>query len=161
MLRWLWVSGLVVVLDQFTKWLAVTYLLGRPPVVIIPEFFDISLVYNSGAAFGFLNEASGWQNLFFVLVAAVVSIVIVTMLHRLEPSERQNALAFALILGGAIGNLIDRMRLGYVVDFIHWFYRDWHWPHFNIADSAISVGVVLLLLGTFGLYVLGGNSAHR
>ncbi|MDH3644738.1 MAG: signal peptidase II, partial [Gammaproteobacteria bacterium] len=150
MLRWLWVSGLVVVLDQFTKWLAVTYLLGRPPVVIIPEFFDISLVYNSGAAFGFLNEASGWQNLFFVLVAAVVSIVIVTMLHRLEPSERQNALAFALILGGAIGNLIDRMRLGYVVDFIHWFYRDWHWPHFNIADSAISVGVVLLLLGTFG-----------
>ncbi|MDH3282645.1 MAG: signal peptidase II [Gammaproteobacteria bacterium] len=157
--KWVWISGLVVVLDQITKVIAVSALLGRPPVVVIPELFDFSLVYNSGAAFGFLSGAGGWQNMFFVVVAAVVSIVIVAMLRRLEPSERQSALAFALILGGALGNLIDRIRFGYVIDFVHWFYRDWHWPHFNVADSAITVGVVLLLLDAFGLRVFGRRTS--
>ncbi len=149
--KWLWLSGLVVVLDQVTKVIAVRTLLGQPPVVVIPNVFDFSLVYNTGAAFGFLSSASGWQNVFFVAVAAGVSLVILTMLRRLDATDRQSALAFALILGGALGNLIDRIRLGYVIDFIHWFYRDWHWPHFNIADSAITIGVVLLVLDAFGM----------
>ncbi len=161
MLKWIAVSTVVVVCDQASKWIAVKSLLGSPPVVVIPGFFDFSLVYNTGAAFGFLNEASGWQNLFFVLVAAVVSIVILRMLYRLDRTETQNALAFALILGGAVGNVIDRIRLGYVIDFIHWFYGAWHWPHFNIADSAITVGVALLILDAFGWRVLGRRTSRE
>ena len=154
MLRYLWLSAVVIVLDQLSKWVAVKYLLGRPPVVLLPVF-DLQLVYNSGAAFGLLDDASGWQNGFFVLVALAVSSFIVYLLRGLQAHEIQTAVAFSLILGGALGNVVDRLRQGYVVDFIHWFYQDWHWPTFNIADSAITIGAVLLVLDVVGLRVFG------
>ncbi len=154
MLRWLWLSVAVVILDQVTKWLAVKTLFGQPPVVVIPGCFDLTLVYNTGAAFGFLRNAGGWQNAFFIGVAAIVSLLLISMLRRLNTEDVQSAVAFALILGGAIGNVIDRVHQGYVVDFVHWFYRDWHWPAFNIADSAITIGAVLLVLDVFGIRLL-------
>ncbi len=154
MLRWLWLSVAIIIIDQVTKWLAVTTLFGQPPVTIIPGFFDLTLVYNTGAAFGFLRHAGGWQNTFFIGVAAIVSLFLISMLRRLNTQDIQSAVAFTLILGGAIGNVIDRVQQGYVVDFIHWFYRDWHWPAFNIADSAITIGAVLLVLDVFGIRLL-------
>lgn len=128
-------------------------LLGRPPVVVVPGFFDFSLVYNTGAAFGLLNEGGGWQNGFFIVVAVAVSVFILVSLYRLNKSELQTAMAFALILGGALGNIIDRIRHGYVIDFIHWFYGDWHWPTFNVADAAITIGAILLVLDVLGLRI--------
>ncbi len=151
MTRWLWLSAAVVVADQISKWLAVKYLLGRPPVRILPVF-DLTLVYNTGAAFGLLNDASGWQNAFFVGVAVTVSTFIVLALRR--TTDLQVAVSLALILGGAIGNVVDRLQHGYVIDFLHWFYRDWHWPTFNVADSAITVGAVLLVMDSLGLRVV-------
>lgn len=150
-LRWLWLSVLVLVLDQLTKFWAVDALLGKAPVVVIPGFFDFSLVYNTGAAFGLLADAPGWQNAFFITVAVLVSSFILWSLFRVKADDLQTAIAFALIFGGAMGNVIDRVQQGYVVDFIHWFYADWHWPTFNIADAAISVGAVLLVLDIVGL----------
>ncbi len=154
MLRWLWLSVAVVVVDQVTKWLAVSTLFAKAPVTVIPGFFDLTLVYNTGAAFGFLRNAGGWQNTFFIAVAAIVSVLLISMLRRLGPREIQSAVAFALILGGAVGNVIDRVYQGYVVDFVHWYYRDWHWPAFNIADSAITIGAVLLVLDVLGIRLL-------
>lgn len=158
MLKALWISVAVFVVDQLTKWLAVEYLTGRPPVKIMPGF-DLQLVHNTGAAFGMLSDAGGWQNAFFVVVAAAVSAFIVYSLRGLSRAELQIAIAYALILGGALGNVIDRLRQGYVVDFIHWFYGDYHWPNFNIADSAITVGAVLLVMDVFGLRLIRGRQA--
>lgn len=154
-LRWLILSAAVLVIDQITKHFAVEHLLGSTPVEVIPGFFDFSLVYNSGAAFGLLNDATGWQNTVFVIIAILVSVFLIVSMYRLNQGETQAAIAFALIFGGAAGNVIDRLRQGYVVDFIHWFYQDWHWPTFNIADAAISVGAVLLLLDVLGVRVFG------
>jgi signal peptidase II len=153
-LAWLVLSLAVVVLDRGTKMWAETVLDGG---VMIPVFswFDFSLVYNRGAAFGFLNDAGGWQNLFFVVLAILVSVFLVWSLYRLKRDERQLAMAYALILGGAIGNVFDRVSQGYVVDFIHWFYQDWHWPHFNIADSAISIGAALMIAEAVGVHLFG------
>jgi len=153
MLKALWISAVVFVVDQITKWLAVKYLLGRPPVKVMPGF-DFQLVYNTGAAFGMLDDAGGWQNAFFVAVALGVSAFIVYALRGLSRTELQIAAAYALILGGALGNVVDRLRQGYVVDFIHWFYGDYHWPNFNVADSAITIGAVLLVMDIFGLRVI-------
>ncbi len=157
MLRWLWLSAALVVADQATKWLAVKALLGQGPVVVVPGFFNFTLVYNTGAAFGFLGNAGGWQNVFFIGVAGLVSLFLVSMLRRLNSSEVQSAVAFALILGGAIGNIIDRIRQGYVVDFVDWYYRDWHWPAFNVADSAITLGAALLILDVLGVRLIRGR----
>ena len=159
MLRWLWVSAVVLVLDQATKWLAVKYLLGQPPVTVIPGFFDLTLVYNTGAAFGILRDAGGWQNAFFIVVAVAISVFLIATLRRLPARDVQTALALALILGGAVGNIVDRVRQGYVVDFVHWFYQDWHWPNFNVADSAITVGAVLLVLDMFGIHLFRARTA--
>jgi len=149
MIRLLWLSLVVCVADQATKLMALANLKdGR---VSIAPFLDFALAYNTGAAFSFLSDAGGWQNLFFIFVATVVSIVIVVMLYRLRSDEKQVALALALVLGGAIGNLIDRIRYEYVVDFIDVYYRGWHWPTFNVADSAITIGAVLLALDAFGI----------
>lgn len=154
MLKTLWISVVVLVLDQVTKWLALEYLLGRPPVEIMPGF-DLQLVYNTGAAFGILDDAGGWQNTFFVAAAAAISLFIIHQLRRLTRAELQIAVSYSLILGGALGNVTDRVRQGYVVDFIHWFYRDYHWPNFNIADSAITIGAILLILDIVGVRLLG------
>ncbi len=150
MLKWLWLSVVVVVLDQGTKYLADTLLQYHLPVPLFP-MFNLTLSYNSGAAFSFLSEAGGWQRWFFTVFALVISVVLVIWIKRLKNNELWSAVALSLILGGAIGNVIDRVMFGYVIDFLDVYYRQWHWPIFNIADSAISVGVAVLLFdGLFG-----------
>lgn len=145
MLRWLWLSAVVIMLDQATKYLAGSLLDYGVPVPVLP-FFNLTLAHNPGAAFSFLAGASGWQRWFFIGIALVVSVFIVGWVKRLSPRENWLAAALALILGGAIGNVIDRVMYGYVVDFIDLYYGAWHWPAFNIADSAITVGVAIMLI---------------
>jgi signal peptidase II len=149
MRRWLWLAVVVVVLDQATKLLALYYL-QHGPVAVAP-FLNLALAFNPGAAFSFLADAGGWQNLLFVAIAIVVSIVILVMTWRLGAGDTQVAAGLMLVLGGAIGNVIDRLRFGHVVDFIDVYYETWHWPTFNVADSAITVGAVLLVLDAFGV----------
>ena len=144
-LKWLLLSALVVFLDLFSKSLASSVLQMHQPVPVFPGF-NLTLMHNTGAAFSFLSSAGGWQRWFFTAIATVVSAVIVGWLLRLRSDQRWLALALALILGGALGNLWDRLTLGYVVDFIQLYYDRWFWPAFNIADSAIFVGAVLLIV---------------
>jgi signal peptidase II len=144
MSKWLGLSLVVVVLDQITKFLADGQLTYAQPLAVIPSF-NLTLLYNKGAAFSFLSDASGWQRWFFVTISLAASVLLVYWLRKLKPEQRLLALALALILGGAVGNLIDRLWLGYVVDFIQVYYADWYFPAFNIADSAISVGAALLI----------------
>lgn len=142
--RWLGVSVLVIVFDQLTKYLAEAYLRYAEPVAIVPSF-NLTLLYNRGAAFSFLDEAGGWQRWFFVAVSAFAAIALTVWLRRLRAGQWQLALALALIIGGAVGNLIDRLALGHVVDFIQLYYGTFYWPAFNVADSAISIGAALLI----------------
>lgn len=144
MLKWLWLSLLVIVLDQLTKYLASTLLSYYQPLAVMP-LFNLTLMHNTGAAFSFMNDAGGWQRWLFTLIALGVSIFLGLWLKRLTVQEKLQAVALALILGGAIGNVIDRMRLGYVIDFIDVYYATWHFPAFNIADSAITIGAVLII----------------
>jgi signal peptidase II len=112
--------------------------------------FNLTYVHNTGAAFSFLSQAGGWQRWLFAGLAVVMSSIITVWLLRLQKHETFMAAALSLILGGAIGNLIDRVAYGYVIDFLDVYYQDWHWPAFNIADSAICIGVGLMLLESFG-----------
>ena len=148
MFRFLWISVAVCIADQATKYFALKYLM-RSEMAVTP-FLNFALAFNTGAAFSFLSDAGGWQNIFFAIVAFVVSIVILFMVRRLGANDTQVAVALTLVLGGAAGNVIDRVRFGYVVDFIDVYYRSWHWPTFNIADSAITIGAVLLVMDAFG-----------
>jgi len=156
-LRWLWLSALVIVLDQWTKGLAIEGLQLFHPVPVAP-FFNLTLAHNQGAAFSFLGDASGWQRWFLAAIAVVMSVIIVVWIARMAPDERLRPAALALILGGALGNLYDRLALGYVIDFIDWYYQAWHWPAFNIADSAITVGAILYIAS--GLFGQGGASSQ-
>ena len=141
--RWLIVSAVVVVLDLATKaW--VSNALSYGDVVRVTPFFNLILTHNPGAAFSFLAGAGGWQRWFFSAVAVVISVVLVVMLRR-PHRDRVVPLALALVLGGAVGNLWDRVSLGHVVDFIQLHAAGYYWPAFNVADSAICVGVALLL----------------
>lgn len=144
-----WIALLVVVLDQVTKYAALNWLVYHTEVKLMP-FVNLTLVFNTGAAFGFLGEASGWQNTFFISVAVAASAIIIAMLRRLTPSDAWMAVALTLILGGAIGNLTDRVAHGYVIDFIDVHYRGWHWPAFNLADSAITIGAIALIVDALG-----------
>jgi signal peptidase II len=144
-LKWLWISLLVVALDQVTKSIAVDSLVLFQPVPVFPGF-NFTLMHNKGAAFSFLSDQSGWQRWFFTVIAIVVSVAIVIWMKRLPADHRLTAVSLALILGGAVGNVWDRILLGYVIDFIDVYYADYHWPAFNIADSAISVGACLLII---------------
>jgi len=159
MLRFWWISLIVLVVDQITKWLAEGYLTQHPPVEILPVF-RFALAYNTGAAFGLLSDAGGWQRLFFTIIAIVVSIVIIIMLRRLKEHELQVAIALLLVLGGAVGNLVDRVRFGHVVDFIDVYYQTWHWPTFNVADSAITIGAILLVMDAVGFHLFQRKSAN-
>lgn len=148
MLRWLWLSLIVVILDQASKQLIESSMMVFETLPIMP-FLNLTLAYNEGAAFSFLADQGGWQRWFFVLLATGVTTVLVVWLGRLKPGERLVAVALGLIIGGALGNLIDRLLFGHVIDFIDAYYRDWHWPAFNLADSAIFLGVVLMLVDAF------------
>lgn len=145
MIKWLWLSGLVIVLDRITKELATGILTLHEPVPVFPSL-NMTLMHNRGAAFSFLSDQPGWQRWFFTLVALGVSAALVAWLRRLDGAQRWLAVALALVLGGALGNVWDRVTLGFVVDFIDVYYGKWHWPAFNVADSAISVGAVMLLI---------------
>ncbi len=154
MLRWLWLSALVVVLDQGSKHLASAFLEFQQPVPVVPHVY-LTLLHNTGAAFSFLSDAGGWQRWFFAALALVVSTVIAIWLARLPRDSRWMPTALALVLGGAVGNLVDRVVLGYVVDFIQIYlpFLPWRifnpWPAFNVADSAITVGAVMLVIDAF------------
>lgn len=143
--KWLLLSVLVIALDLISKSIASSSLQLHQPLPVFPGF-NLTLMHNEGAAFSFLSSAGGWQRWFFAVIAAVVSVVIVGWLMRLKSGQHWLALALALILGGALGNLWDRLTLGYVVDFIQVYYQQWFWPAFNIADSAIFVGAVLIVI---------------
>jgi signal peptidase II len=147
MTRWLALSAFVIAADQATKaWIMSLFRLGES--LVVTSFFDLVFVFNPGAAFSFLRDAGGWQRWFFLVLALLVSAWIVLMLRR-HAAETAMAFALALVLGGALGNVIDRIRLGAVVDFLSFHLADYYWPAFNVADSAISVGVVLLLWHQF------------
>ena len=145
-LAWLALSALVIVLDQITKHFAIDLLEPYKPQAVIPGFLNWTLAYNAGAAFSFLHDAGGWQRWLFTVLAIAVSAVLVVWLSRTARVDWRTALPLALVIGGALGNLIDRVRFGHVTDFIEVYYQQWSWPAFNVADSAISVGAVLLIL---------------
>lgn len=141
--RWLGLAGLVILADFATKaWVLASFHFGER--LEVTSFFNLVLVFNSGAAFSFLANAGGWQKWFFVVLALGVSAWLVAMIRQ-HAAERLLPAACALVLGGALGNVIDRLRFGAVVDFLDFHFAGWHWPAFNVADSAITLGVVLLL----------------
>ena len=147
-MRWLWVAVVVLIVDQCTKLLADAMLAMHQSVELLP-FLALRKAYNTGAAFSFLGDASGWQRWFFIILALVVIVILLAWLRRLPPGDTRVRLALVLILGGAAGNVIDRVVYGHVIDFIDLFYGSWHYPTFNVADSAIFIGACLLLLDVF------------
>ncbi|MCZ7559160.1 MAG: signal peptidase II [Burkholderiaceae bacterium] len=146
--RWLWLAAAIVVVDQLSKFAILRSLSFGERIAVVPGLFDLTLVYNRGAAFSFLAGASGWQRWFFTGLGIAAAIFIVWLLAR-HGSQRLFAFALSLILGGAIGNVIDRVVHGQVVDFLLVYWQRWHWPAFNVADSGITVGAVLLIVDEF------------
>lgn len=142
---WLLWAALVIALDQLTKWLVLRAFAPGARTVVIPNWFDLTLAFNKGAAFSFLAGAGGWQRWFFVGVAVAATLFILYLLMR-HGGQRLFAFGLASILGGAVGNLIDRLARGQVVDFLLFHHDRWHFPAFNIADSAITLGAVLLIV---------------
>ncbi len=181
MLKLLWIAVLVVVVDQISKLAAVKYLTAH--AIEVTPFLNLKLVFNSGAAFGLFSDAEGWQNFLFAIIALIVSVVVIVMARRLDTRDTQMAIGLMLVLGGALGNLFDRLRLQSVVDFFDVYFKSWpsfdipvlelvychlansrgdwhvyaneafhcHWPVFNVADSAISIGAALLVLDALGV----------
>ena len=147
--RWWYLLALIIItLDQLSKhWIQSNFeLYERLPLL---SFLDFTLVYNEGAAWSFLSDAGGWQRWLFTAISLVVSVVLVVWMARLQANQYLLFIALTLILGGAVGNLIDRVLLGKVVDFVLVYYRDWYFPAFNVADAALSLGTVFMLLDIF------------
>ena len=147
-LKMLWISLLIIGLDQLTKQIALANLPMHQAVNVMP-YFDWFLTFNPGAAFSFLANEGGWQRWFFTVTTIVISVVLLIWLKKLQPEEKITALGLCLILGGAIGNLIDRVYLGYVIDYIQIWLGSYAWPAFNVADASISVGAAILILSSF------------
>ena len=149
----LWVAsimGIVLILDQLTKHFVDTHIRRHETITVIPGFFNLTNVRNPGAAFGILSGIHGaWRSVFFIS-ATIAALIVIAVLIR-KTHERLLIFAFSLIAGGAIGNVIDRVRYGEVVDFIQWYVKSYYWPSFNVADSAISIGVGLLAIDMFFL----------
>jgi signal peptidase II len=144
---WFGLAAAIIGLDQASKlWVLARFHLHE--VLPVTDFFSLVLVFNSGAAFSFLSDAGGWQKWFFVVLALVISVWLIVMIRQ-HARETLMPLALTLVLGGALGNVIDRLRFGAVVDFLDFHVAGWHWPAFNVADSAITVGVALLLWEQF------------
>ncbi|HXS72446.1 MAG TPA: signal peptidase II [Rhodanobacteraceae bacterium] len=150
-LPWLLVSAAIIALDQWTKWLVLQKLTPYLPQAVIPHVLNWTLAFNTGAAFSFLAGGSGWQVWLFGALAVIVCIALIVWIARTPRGEWRTALPLALIVGGAIGNLIDRVVRGQVTDFIQVYWQRWSWPAFNVADSAICVGAIALI--AFGLFV--------
>jgi signal peptidase II len=148
MLKYLSITGWVIVLDQVSKWWVLSWLSLYETVAIMP-YFNLTMAHNYGAAFSFLAQAGGWQRWFFIGLAVIISVVLLVWLAKLKPTAKLEAISLSLILGGAIGNVIDRIMYGYVIDFLDVYVGTSHWPAFNIADSAICIGAILLILDSF------------
>ena len=160
MLKWLWLSLTVILADQLGKQAAMRWLIQHEPYPFLP-YFNFSLAFNEGAAFSLLSEAGGWQRWFFSALAVAISIIILFWLKNLDAREKLLATSLSLVLGGALGNVVDRALYGKVTDFIDWYYYSsetclpfffrlndatCHWPTFNLADSAIFLGAALMIL---------------
>ena len=145
-LPWLGLSAVVVVLDQLSKLWVLRSLPEYQPVPVIDGFWNWYRTYNTGAAFSFLSDAGGWQQHFFVVLAFAICGLLAFWLARTPRRDWRTALPFALVIGGAIGNVIDRLRHGHVIDFVQWYWRDHYWPAFNLADSAIVAGAIGIAL---------------
>jgi signal peptidase II len=150
-------SLVVIAADQLTKYMMLRVLEPYVPLPVIPGFLNWTLAFNTGAAFSFLRDQAGWQRWLFSLLAVAVSAVLIRWLATTARSDWRNALPISLVIGGALGNLVDRVRAGQVTDFIEVYYRTWSFPAFNLADSAITVGAVLLLW--FGLFSTGKTAS--
>jgi signal peptidase II len=146
--NWLWLSFFVVLLDQVTKALVIGTVKMQDTIALLP-FLDIVYLENTGAAFSIFAQASGWQRWFFIGLALVVSVVLMLWLRRIRAEQTLLAVGLSLVLGGALGNVIDRVMHGYVVDFVYFNWRSWDFPAFNVADTAISIGAGCLLLDAF------------
>lgn len=147
MIKWLGLATIVIFLDQVSKlWISNNFSYAEN--VAVTDFFNLVLVHNTGAAFSFLSGAGGWQRWFFSAIAVIASIWITWLLHK-HNENKLFCLALALILGGALGNLIDRVTYGYVVDFLDFYWKNYHFPAFNVADSAVTCGAGLLILESF------------
>jgi signal peptidase II len=156
-LPWLALSAIVILLDQLTKAWVLRALPEYQPIPVIDGFWNWYRTYNTGAAFSFLSDAGGWQQYFFIGLAFIISGLLMFWLGKTPRRDWRTALPFALVIGGALGNVIDRFLHGHVIDFIQWYWRDHYWPAFNIADAAIVGGAIGIAL--FGL--LQGKSAHK
>ena len=148
-LQYLWITLAIFFLDQLTKWWVASDFELYESRIIIDGLFNLTYVHNYGAAFSFLSDGGGWQRWFFTLIAVAVSIVLLIWLRRNDVSFWRQNLSFSLILAGAVGNVTDRFLFGYVIDFLDVHYQGWHWPAFNVADCAITIGAVLMLLEAF------------
>lgn len=144
-LRWLWISVVIIGIDRFTKIQAQQSLIPYDSKPVMP-FFNLTLSYNKGAAFSFLSYAAGWQVWLFGVLAIVISAILIGWLMRISHKDKWIAIALTLIIGGALGNLWDRISYGHVIDFIDLYVSQYHWPVFNIADSAICGGAVMLII---------------
>ena len=149
-LIWLVLSIVMILLDQWTKQIATDNLQYGESVPFIAGFWDWTLAHNPGAAFSFLANSGQWAHWFFVVMKITVSLVLIVLLFKMPRDHWRDALPYSLIISGALGNLVDRFRFGYVVDFIEWYYKSYSWPVFNIADSCIVLGAGLLILFSFG-----------
>ncbi len=149
MLKWLRLSAVVLILDQISKNWATKSLLLHDAKVVFESWLNWTLSHNNGVAFSMFNNDGDWQRWFFSALAIAVSILFTVWLKRTPASDRVSACALALVIGGAVGNAVDRIRHGYVIDFIDVYWKSHHWPAFNIADSAICVGAALLILASF------------
>lgn len=147
-LHWLLLSAVVFVLDQLVKWWVIQKFALYQQLPVLP-FFSLTLAYNTGAAFSFLGDASGWQRWFLSGIAVIVSVMLIGWLKQLRSGENWQACSLSLILGGALGNLIDRLLHGHVTDFLLFYYKNWYFPAFNLADTAITVGAAILILDMF------------
>ena len=145
MLRWLVIASVIFLLDQVTKLFAIKLLPLHYEIAIMPGL-NFTLAFNKGAAFGLLANSAGWQTAFFITLALFVVVMLIMWLKKLQAQDFLEAIALTCILGGALGNLLDRIRLRVVIDFIDVYYKDWHWYTFNIADIAICVGTLLLAI---------------
>lgn len=143
-LRWLWLAGLVLVLDQITKAVLMDKLVAYQDVIALTGFFNLVHVHNTGAAFSLFANQPGWQRGFFGTVALIATVVILYLMRKTRGQTLFSA-ALALILGGAVGNLVDRVLYGHVIDFLDFYLGTWHWPAFNVADAAITLGAGLLI----------------
>lgn len=152
--KWIVLAVLIVLIDQASKlWVLANF--TRQDVMQLTPWLNFILAFNYGAAFSFLGDAGGWQRWFFTALAAGVSVVLIVWIYRLPTNARWMSLTLSLILGGAVGNVIDRVRFGYVVDFIDFHIGSWHFATFNVADMAITVGAIMLLIDAF--FLSGGR----